>query len=122
MGLSVTEDVAIKFSNAFFTLELYETNRETLVETLVEKISLDISSMLFPSTGVDFRDKFTKLKCLEIDYLDLRITSDKAMLSDFLRKKLNPMQINLVSVRDIPFKTDPKFKPIYATLHFLDGQ
>ena len=43
------------------------------------------------------------------------------MLSDFYRKKLNPMQINLVSVKDIPFKTEPKFKPIFATLKFLDG-
>ena len=23
--------------------------------------------------------------------------------------------------KDIPFKTDPKFKPIYASLQFLDG-
>lgn len=32
------------------------------------------------------------------------------------------MQINLVSVKDIPFKTDPKFKPIYSTLDFIDGK
>jgi len=44
------------------------------------------------------------------------------MLSDFYRKKLNPMQINLVSIKDIPFKTEPKFMPIHATVNFLDEQ
>ena len=60
--------------------------------------------------------------CEAIEYLDLCITSDKPLLSDFYRKKLNPMQINLVSVKDIPFKTEPKYKPIYATFRFLNGE
>lgn len=44
------------------------------------------------------------------------------MLSEFYRKKLNPMQINLVGVKDIPFKTEHKYKPIYAHVEFVDGQ
>ena len=65
--------------------------------------------------------KFDKLKPLSLNYLNLTIKCDKPLLSDFYRKKLNPLQINLVSIKDIPFKTDPKFKPIYATLQFIDG-
>ena len=43
------------------------------------------------------------------------------MLSEFYRKKLNPLLINLVSFKDIPFKTEPKYKPIFAKLEFIDG-
>ena len=121
-GLNVTEDVAIKFADAVFTIELYETNRETLEETLVDRISLDISSMLFPTEKVEFRAYFDKLQSQFISYLKLDISCDKPMLSDFYRRKLNPLQINLVSIKDIPYKTEPNFKPIYASLHFVDGK
>ena len=57
-----------------------------------------------------------------IDYLTINVKSENNILSAFYRKKLNPMQITLVSVKDIPFKTEPKYKPIYATLDFIDGQ
>lgn len=57
-----------------------------------------------------------------VDYLDLSIQCEQPLLSEFYRKKLNPLQINLVSVKDIPFKTEPKYKPIYASLVFVDGQ
>jgi len=42
-------------------------------------------------------------------------------LSEFYRKKLNPLQINLVSVKDIPFKTEAKYMPIFAKLVFVDN-
>ncbi len=58
---------------------------------------------------------------MALHYLNLSIRCDKPLLSEFYRKKLNPLQINLVSVKDIPFKTEPKYKPIYATLEFIDG-
>ena len=121
VGLTVNEEIAVKFSNSFLTIELYETHRETLEETLLDTINLDISCMLYPETPVEFRARFDKLKPEALDYLDLHIYSNKPMLSGFYRKKLNPLQINLVSVKDIPFKTEPKFKPIYATLRFVDG-
>ena len=62
------------------------------------------------------------MKAMEIEYLNLTIRSETPMLSDFYRKKLNPMIINLAAVKDIPYKTEPKFKPIYASLIFVDGQ
>jgi len=101
---------------------LYDTKRETLEETLLDSITLDISSMLYPEGSIEFHARFSKIKCEALEYLDLHISSEKPMLSDFYRKKLNPLQINLVSLKDIPFKTEPKYKPIHATLRFLDGQ
>ena len=49
----MTEDVALAFSNAFLEIEVWDTNRETLEETHLDKIRLDISCMLQPSDGVD---------------------------------------------------------------------
>ena len=65
--------------------------------------------------------RFDKLKAMALNYLSLTIKSEQPLLSPFYRKKLNPLQINLVSVKDIPFKTEPKYKPIYASLEFIDG-
>jgi hypothetical protein len=56
------------------------------------------------------------MKTMEIHWLEIRIRTSTGLLSDYLRKKLNPLEIRLMSVKDIPFKTDPKFKPIYASL------
>lgn len=36
------------------------------------------------------------------------------MLSEFLRKKLNPLQIFILAAKDVPEKTDPKFLPVYT--------
>lgn len=58
---------------------------------------------------------------MQLHYLNISITPDKALLSNYLAKKLNPLQILLVSMKDIPFKTEPKYKPIYCTVEFIDG-
>lgn len=58
---------------------------------------------------------------MELHYLEIRVKSEQPMLSEFYRKKLNPLLINLVSFKDIPFKTEPKYKPIFASLEFIDG-
>ena len=58
---------------------------------------------------------------MQLHYLNISIQSDSPMLSEFYRKKLNPLQINLVGVKDIPFKTEPKYKPIFASVEFVDG-
>ena len=39
-----------------------------------------------------------------------------------VRKKLNPLLINLVNCKDIPFKTEPSYKPVYAIFRFVDGR
>ena len=54
MSLEVTEDVAIKFSEAQLSLQVYEVNKENASEeTLIETIQIDISSILFQTDGVD---------------------------------------------------------------------
>ena len=58
---------------------------------------------------------------MQIHHFDLTIKSETAMLSPYLNKKLNPLQILLVSIKDIPFHTEPKYKPIYAEVEFVDG-
>lgn len=83
---------------------------------------LDLSCLLFPRNKVDFQWTFDKLKPLQIHYLNVSIQSETPLLSDFLRKKLNPLQINLVACKDIPYKTEHKYKPIYCVLKFIDGK
>ena len=61
------------------------------------------------------------MKTMELEYLEIKVKCDSPMLTEFFRKKLNPLQINLVSMKDIPYKTEPKYKPIYASLEFIDG-
>ena len=52
-GINVTEEVAIAFSTAYFDMEIWDTNRETLEETLMDKVSLDLSSILFPPDAIE---------------------------------------------------------------------
>ena len=58
---------------------------------------------------------------MEIQYIEIKIKSEQPMLSEFYRKKLNPLIINLCAMKDIPFKTEPKYKPIFANLEMIDG-
>jgi hypothetical protein len=43
-------------------------------------------------------------------------------LNSFLRAKLNPLQVNLVACKDVPFKTEPQYKPVFAIFTFVDGR
>ena len=122
LGLEITEDVAIKFSEAVLNLQVFETNVETSEESLVETVQIDLSCLLYQRDCVDASWRFDKMKAMQLNYLKLHITSEQPLLSDFYRKKLNPLQVNLVSLKDIPFKTEPKYKPIYASLEFIDGK
>jgi hypothetical protein len=61
------------------------------------------------------------LQTQEIHYLKVKLETDKPLLTEYLAKKLNPLQINLVAIKDIPYKTEHRFKPIYATCQFVDG-
>lgn len=54
--------------------------------------------------------------------MQITIQSPQPMLSEFLRKKLNPLQLQLVACKDIPYKTESKFKPIYCVVKFVDGR
>jgi hypothetical protein len=62
------------------------------------------------------------LKTQELHYLEINIEADVPLLSPYLRKKLNPLQLDLRAVKDIPYKTEPKYKPIYASCQFVDDR
>lgn len=103
-------------------IEIFEISRETQQETLRETVALDLSCLLFPKTKLDFTWTFDKLKTFQIHYLVISLQCEQPMLSEFLRKKLNPLQLNMVAFKDVPYKTEPKFKPIYGVCKFIDGQ
>lgn len=72
--------------------------------------------------NIEIEWKFDKLKTMEFHYLNIKICLDVPLLNPFMRKKLNPLQINLVCCKDVPYKTDPQYKPIYALVKFVDGR
>lgn len=113
-GMRITEEIAKRFSQTYMQINVIEVNRETQEEQLRDTIQIDLSCMLFPRQKFEFKWLFDRVKPLQIHYVSVTVQSDQPLLSEFLRKKLNPLQINLVACKDIPYKTEPKFKPIYS--------
>mmetsp|Transcript_39149 Transcript_39149/g.51212 ORF Transcript_39149/g.51212 Transcript_39149/m.51212 type:complete len:187 (+) Transcript_39149:52-612(+) len=46
-GLEVTEEIAVKLSETVLKLEIFDTNKETQEEQLVETVKIDLSSLLY---------------------------------------------------------------------------
>lgn len=90
-GLKITEEVAKRFAEAYMKIDVIEVNRETQEETLRDTVRIDLSCLLFPKSKLNFNWNFDRLKPLQIHYLSVTIQSEQYMLSDFLRKKLNPL-------------------------------
>jgi hypothetical protein len=57
-----------------------------------------------------------------LHYIKISINIDQPLLNSFLRNKLNPLLVYILACKDVPFKTEPKFKPIYAIFRFVDGK
>ena len=53
VGLEVTEDVAIKFSEAILHLQVFDIDKETQDEILLETIEIDLSGLLFQQGAID---------------------------------------------------------------------
>ena len=51
--MEITEEVAFAFSNAFMKIEIYDVNKETLEESLMDTAQLDISCLLVPQDKID---------------------------------------------------------------------
>ena len=120
--LRVTEELAHKWSEMVMRIDVYEYNRETNEDKLKDSIELDLSFFLFSQTATYNEWEFEKLKLYCINYLKIKIWANNPMLSEFLRKKLNPLQIFILAAKDVPEKTDPKFLPVYTVWRFVDGQ
>lgn len=117
-----TEEIATLFEHAQLFIKICSVDKDTQQESVVETISIDISAFLYPQKNLEFDWHFGQLKTPQLHFLDIKVQFDKPLLSEYLRKKLNPMQLTLSSVKDIPFKTDPKFKPITARVTYVDGR
>jgi hypothetical protein len=59
---------------------------------------------------------------MEILFLNISISSSEPVLSDFMRKKMNPLMVNLVACKDIPYNVEPQYKPIFSYFTFVDGR
>ena len=53
MGLEVSEDVAIKFSEAILHLQVFDIDKETQDEILLETIEIDLSGLLYQTGALD---------------------------------------------------------------------
>lgn len=47
VGLEMSEEVAIKFSETYLNLQIFDVDKETQDEKLVETIQIDLSCLLF---------------------------------------------------------------------------
>lgn len=113
--MNIKEEVARHFENYILKLQIINVDRETQEEKELESQDIDMSQLLFEQK----KDQtitwvFDKCKTMEIHYLKFSINLDQPLLSNFLRRKLNPLMVNLVSAKKIPFKTEPRYKPVYC--------
>lgn len=122
-AIRVTDDVA-KFIEGFqMKLEIFLVDRETQAETMCEFFNLDLSPLLYESqANGEITWKFDKMMTMQLHYLNVSVSFDLPPLNVFMRNKLNPLLVNLVACKDIPYKTEPEFKPIYALFKFVDGR
>jgi hypothetical protein len=115
--------MAKQLSEQHMKIEIIEVNRETQEETLAETLQIDLSCLLFPSQpNFEFEWLYDCLKSLPLHHLKLHISCDQPMLSPFLRKKLNPCQVTVVAAKNIPYKLEPRYKPIHMVCNFVDDR
>jgi hypothetical protein len=104
------------------SLQLIDTNPETGDETPIETIIVDISGFVYPDKPHSMEWTFDNLKTTKINYLKLKISTSAPFLSDFWKKKLNPLYINIIAAKSIPAKDDGIYQPIYCVCKFNDGK
>ena len=49
VSMEITEEIAEEFTGASMKIEVFDVNKETLEESLLDTIKLDISCLLFPA-------------------------------------------------------------------------
>lgn len=89
--MRITEEVAKRFAETYLKIDIYEVNRETQEEKLRDTIKIDLSCLLYPKERIEYKWTFDRVKPLQIHYLNVTVISEQPLLSEFLRKKLNPL-------------------------------
>lgn len=118
--IRINEAIANHLAALEMEIQVIDVNRETQEETLTETLRIDLSCLLFPSQAFEYEWEYDRLKAMPIHYLKVKISADKGLLSEFLRKKLNPCQLTVVAAKNVPYKVEPRFKPIYMVCKFID--
>lgn len=104
------------------SLTLIDTNPETGEETVFDTLILDLSGFVYPDKPHKMDWTFENLKFSKLNYLKLSISTTGPMLSEFWKKKLNPLLVNIVAAKSIPIKEDNSYAPIYCVCKFNDDK
>ena len=51
--MKITQEMAIALSEAFINVQIIDVDKETQAETLLEKLTFDLSPLLFPKQNVE---------------------------------------------------------------------
>ena len=68
-----------------------ELDPESNEEKEIDQVTIDVSCFIFPLAGETYEWKLEQLKSEKLDYLQIKITTSNGLLSEFHRKKLNPL-------------------------------
>lgn len=106
--VKVSENVAHYLEATCLQIQVLQTDRETQEDSLLEEKSLDLSELLFRQDQDALLEwRFDKWATPALLYMNISLQVDQPLLTSFLRKKLNPLQVNLVACKSIPYKTEP---------------
>lgn len=61
------------------------------------------------------------MKTMEIQNFELTISADKELLTPEFRHYLNPLEIEIIGAKELPFQTDKNYLPIYSKYVFFEG-
>lgn len=121
--LTMTEDYIKKLAaEGYMKVQLIEINPETNEEEEVDEVQIDLTCLLFPKVGKTYEWSFEHLKTPKINHLKLSLTTTDPIMTDFYRKKYNPLELNILSAKDIPEKEGNQFMPVFSVCRFVDGQ
>ena len=82
----MSEDVAVKFSEAILHLQVFDTDRETQEETLLETIEIDLSGLLFQHGAIDVSSTIRSSNQLTLAVVDvLEVRQDAGNAAELLK-------------------------------------
>ncbi|CAD8173492.1 unnamed protein product [Paramecium octaurelia] len=97
-------------------LYMYFVNADDM--KVMQEFQFDYSLML---NTPSFEFAFSKMRIMEILDFKFNIQSDKPLLHEQLRAKLNPFQVEIVSCENIPVQAQKSYELCYVQYEFYDG-